>query len=781
MSRERLLSSYVSLVGHMTDYVASLTDGSVLALLELDGLPWQTLDEIDIRSRHRRWNSTLLNIAVDGLIFHVIQCRGLADPSVYPQGSFRSAFAEALDMTYRERLLDRSLYRNRTLLAVQLGRDNIAGQWIGEQFAKLRRRKAEIEVPEQRVMRLAAIVEILLADLAAYKPRRLGIVERNGRLFSEIAEALTFALTGVHRQVGLPCGPLSGMFSERVIVGSEAIEIRGPGYSAFAAGFGFRDYMAKTPPGVLDQFLASSYRCTVYQSFRVIRQADAVGKMSRKQHKMVSAGDKAASQIEELDAGMDDVQSRRVVMGEHCAVVLVFADELRSLNDIANAAWHDIADAGAVVAREDRALEAAYFSVIPGNAHLWPRPGVISSRNFTALAPLHAYPAGDAKGHWGGPIALFRTAGGTPYRFHLHVNGVGNTFVSGETGSGKSVWIAFLVAQAERAGAQVVLWDKDRGLDVLVRALGGRYLPLTNPTGLAPLKALTDSPEDITFLARLIRSLVASADGYTMSPEEDRRLHVALRAVMSLPVEYRGLSEVRAFLGAARDGAAVRLDKWCAGAELGWVVDNAEDVVRLDAPVIGFDQTDILDDSNARGPVMATLFHYTGKLVDGRRLMFVIDEFWRSLQEAAFADVVAGGLKTLRKQNAPVILATQSPRDALISPIAHTIREQCPTTVSFANPRAIREDYCEGGLGYTEPEFQIVRELQPAHGTFLVKQGTRSVVAQLPLAGMIDELAVLSGTARSVRLLDKARADVGDDPAAMLARFHEIRKSEAFA
>jgi type IV secretion system protein VirB4 len=71
--------------------------------------------------------------------------------------------------------------------------------------------------------------------------------------------------------------------------------------------------------------------------------------------------------------------------------------------------------------------------------------------------------------------------------------------------------------------------------------------------------------------------------------------------------------------------------------------------------------------------------------------------------------------------------------------------------------------------------------LQPAHGTFLVKQGTRSVVAQLPLAGMIDELTVLSGTARSVRLLDKARADVGDDPAAMLARFHEIRKSEAFA
>ena len=41
-----------------------------------------------------------------------------------------------------------------------------------------------------------------------------------------------------------------------------------------------------------------------------------------------------------------------------------------------------------------------------------------------------------------------------------------------------------------RQGATQVVFDKDRGLEILVRALGGEYLPLTNgvPTGFNPLQ-----------------------------------------------------------------------------------------------------------------------------------------------------------------------------------------------------------------------------------------------------------------------------------------------------
>ena len=40
------------------------------------------------------------------------------------------------------------------------------------------------------------------------------------------------------------------------------------------------------------------------------------------------------------------------------------------------------------------------------------------------------------------------------------------------------MFIGFLVAMLERRGATQVIFDKDRGLEILVRALGGEYLPL---------------------------------------------------------------------------------------------------------------------------------------------------------------------------------------------------------------------------------------------------------------------------------------------------------------
>jgi type IV secretion system protein VirB4 len=111
-----------------------------------------------------------------------------------------------------------------------------------------------------------------------------------------------------------------------------------------------------------------------------------------------------------------------------------------------------------------------------------------------------------------------------------------------------------------------------------VRALGGRYLQLRNPTNLAPLKALDATPDDLNFLAQLIRGLIVTGSDYTMTPEEDRRLAVGLRAVMALPRADRWLGEIRAFLGPSNSGAGARLEKWCASTgELSWVIDNERD------------------------------------------------------------------------------------------------------------------------------------------------------------------------------------------------------------
>ena len=257
-----------------------------------------------------------------------------------------------------------------------------------------------------------------------------------------------------------------------------------------------------------------------------------------------------------------------------------------------------------------------------------------------------------------------------------------------------------------------------------------------------------------------------------MLPDDSRRIAQGVRTLLRLPPQHRSLSELRAFLGQQNvAGAGAHLERWCAGGALGWAFDGEEDQVRLEAPFLGFDMTALLDDPDVRGPAMAYLFHRVEALVDGRRLVVAIDEFWKALADAEFRDMVNDKLKTIRKRNGALILATQSPRDALNSPIAHSIIEQCPTQILMPNARADARDYRDG-LKLTEPEFRMVREDLTVGGRrFLLKQGTASVACDLDLSDAPDCIAVLSGRERTVRLMETIIADSGSHPDAWLDDF----------
>jgi type IV secretion system protein VirB4 len=391
-------------------------DGSVTAVLESDGVAWETADTIDIVRRHEDYNTTMQNVSTDTLTISTYQCRGHADPSIYPNRNYPSAFAGNLSKRYRETLFDRSLFNNQLYISVTIAPARYVGDMIADQIAK--RKKPANDAPEDRVQRLDDICALIESKMSAYGIRRLGVAERGNALFSEMAEALVFAMTGIWRPIGLTTGRLSSsMFSERIIIGREAIEIRTPGWSSYAAMFGMKEYPASTWPGMFSAMSVAQYRCTLFQSFRFLSKATSDTIMNRKQNFMTGAGDKAYEQIEELRTAGNDLMANKFVMGGHSLSVIAFADSMRNLTGVATAAWRDIADSGVVVAREGPALEAAWLSMIPGNSRFWPRPGYVSSRNFAAMAPLHNFPQGPKRGHWGGPIAIFRGVAGTPTGF----------------------------------------------------------------------------------------------------------------------------------------------------------------------------------------------------------------------------------------------------------------------------------------------------------------------------------------------------------------------------
>ena len=374
---------------------------------------------------------------------------------------------------------------------------------------------------------------------------------------------------------------------------------------------------------------------------------------------------------------------------------------------------------------------------------------------------------------------MLKTASGAPFYFNFHFGDLGNTFVCGPSGAGKTVLVNFMLSQLEKHDPHMVFFDKDRGSDLFVRAAGGTYLPLKNgaPTGCAPLQALELTPANKVFLARFIAKLVGST-AHELSVSEAGDIALAIEGLADLPRQQRTIGALRAFLNNTDpEGIAARLRRWERAGPLGWVFDNEADNIGIGAKFLGYDMTDFLDNEDIRTPLMAYLFYRVEQLIDGRRIIIVIDEFWKALQDESFLDLAQNKLKTIRKQNGLMLFATQSPRDAINSPIAHTIIEQCPTQVFLPNARGDRSDYVDG-FKLTEREFELLsRELSIDSHRFIVKQSHNSVIAELDLNGFDDELAILSGRTANIELADEIRAELGSGKDDWLQIFQQRRSA----
>lgn len=759
---------------HVDDHALALDTGALAISLRLDGASFETSDPGELNGRLNKLNLAWRNLADERLAVwtHVVR----REDGVWPAGHFTSDFARGLDAAYRQSMAGQRLFTNELYLTLVLHPGTGPHDRLSQTISRLRRPTDDVKT---RLQRLHETCRDTIQHLGRYQPRVLGLYQHRGAWFSEPLEMLRLLLTGQAERVPLVAGHLSqAVYTARLIFGREVLEIREAGATRFAAMLGIKEYPAVTRPGLWDDLLKARFPLVASQSFAFLSKSAARGVMERKQNQFVSARDRAASQVAGLASALDDLTSNRFVMGDHQASVLVHSASLEDLPEAMSRARAILADSGLVAAREDLGLEGAFWAQFPGNFSRRPRPAAVTSRNFAALSPFHTYPTGKAEGnHWGPAVALMRTSAGSPFYFNFHVADLGHTFICGPSGSGKTVIQNFLLAQLEKLGATQVFLDKDRGAEIFVRASGGTYLPLHNgaPTGFAPLKALASTPANIAFLSQFVRSLV-TLPGERLTPSAQRAIDDAVAALMPMPAAERSLMALRVMLG-QRDagGVGARLERWCRGGPLGWVLDNETDLVGLDGRLVGFDLTEILDIPEVRQAVTGYLFHRIAALVDGRRFVLDIDEFWKVLGDEAFKDLTQDALKTWRKRDAFLVLGTQSPADVLKSPIAHTLVEMCATKIFLPNPSAMARDYCEG-FGLSDQEFRLVRdELSADQRRFLVKQGHDSVVVSLDLSGLPDELAVLSGRSDTVELAERLRAHHGDHPAEWLTHFHQQR------
>ena len=777
--REIPAGRHLPYLRHVDDQILELRDGTLMATLRLAGLAFETTDSDALNYRKDLRDAMLRAVAHPRLaLYHHIQRHPVAATTT---GLFPDAFSAKLDARWQARLAARQLYGNTLTITVLLRPARAAGLLprLASCLGAAGRDSATRTAADARL--LHATLEQLVAALIAYQPEVLTVTDTPQGPTSPLLAFLAGLYNATHLPIRLPYGDAGHILpARRISFGEDIIELAatGPHPATYAAIVSIKDYPGETTPGMLDALLRLPAELVISQSFAFVTRAAALSAMNLALRRLRAADDEALSLRDDLATAKDEVAAGRAAMGEHHLSILVRAPSQSATDAAASEVLAALSDLGIVAVREDLGLEAAFWAQFPGNFAMIARRALIGTANFASLASAHNFPTGRAQNNpWGPAIATFETTAAGPYHFNFHADGdLGNFVVIGPSGSGKTVIVNFLLAQARRLNPRIVLFDKDRGAELFIRAIGGAYDQLRpgTPSGLNPLR-LPDTPANRRFLIDWLAVLAETA-GPPLDAAERARIEAAVAANYAAPPAYRRLQTfVELLRGHQRptpDDLHARLRPWWGDGIHAWLFDNETDQVDLTHPTVGFDMTHLLDDPHLRTPAMMYLFHRVDERLDGTPTIIVVDEGWKALDDAVFAARIRDWLKTLRKRNGLLGFVTQNAGDALASQIAGTITEQTATQIFTPNPQARAEDYIDG-FHLTPHEFDLIRTLPDSTRCFLVRHGHDSVVLRLNLAGEHEILTILSGRERNVRRLDEIRARVGDDPADWLPELAE--------
>ncbi len=805
--REEPVASHIPYTRHIDDHALATKDGLLLSILKLDGFCFETADMAEINARLATRNILLRGLGTSrfAVMTHIV--RRAIEPSL--PGRIDNPFAAELDRRYGAALRSRRLFVNETYLSVirrpLQGRAGQAEGALRRLFAGGSGSDAVDRDEELRALNdaVANIVEVL----QPYGARRLSVVRRGAGWFSEPLEFLIMLLNGAKpRPMPLPRMALAqALASRRIHFGRATIGIQGATRqdSCFGAMLSVTEYPAYTGPGLTDGLLKAPHEFIVTQSFAIVDRPQAQAQIERV-GRQVEMSDEAGSIVaEHLEEARNELLASEALYGLHHMSVLCLGRDAAELDRAVTAIEAILTDLAMIHVREDLNAEAAFWAQLPGNLGYVARGAMISSKNFAGFASLHNYPSGRPAGnHWGPAIAILETSSQTAYYFNFHQRDLGNFTVVGPSGSGKTVALGFLLCQSLRLdpAPTCVFFDKDRGAEILIRALGGRYETLEpgQPTGFNPLSlaggADVRAGDTRAFLFQLFAFLLRAPDGRGLSAGEEQVIRNAIALTLDAGPEARSLDAfatlLRGRLKAGDEDLAGRLDPWRKLDQRGWLFANARDSFdwtasgateqRAQPRLFGFDMTRVLDDPAIRTAALLYIFHRIDELLIGPPTMIFLDEGWRLLDDPVFALFIKDKLKTIRKQNGIVGFGTQSAADIVRSSSANTLIEQSATNIFFPNPKADAASYGEA-FRLSDREVAWIRENGPELRSFLIRHGRDSVIAKLNLTGMPDLIKVLSGRTETVAELDVLRAELGDDPAAWLPVFCGWEARDAIA
>lgn len=431
-----------------------------------------------------------------------------------------------------------------------------------------------------------------------------------------------------------------------------------------------------------------------------------------------SINEDAVAMRRTAEEAITDASSGLVTFGYYTPVIIVFSDTRVELEEHCRLIAREVRRLGFTSRMETVNTMEAWLGSLPGHPEPNIRRPVLHSLNLADLLPLASVWPGQASCPCvyyppGSPPLLYgATTGATPFRLNLHVGDVGHTLILGPTGSGKSTLLALIAAQFRRyPGATLSVFDKGRSILPLTLAVGGQHYNIASDsdrTGFAPLQFL-DTDADAAWAEEWLGMMYELQSGSPASPRQKEALHRAIALMRSTAVG-RSLTD---FVSTVQDeGLRSGLTPYTISGQLGQLLDARSDgLAKNSMQVFELEELMNMGEKNLI-PVLLYLFRRIERSLTGQPAMLILDEAWIMLGHPVFREKIREWLKTLRRANCTVILATQQVSDAARSGIFDVLVESCPTKILLPNEEADtrgtethpgpRDLYAAMGLNETE-------------------------------------------------------------------------------
>jgi len=752
-------------LAHMLPYVSLIDDQTVrtqvnelFQCIRLDGANSYTTDDAYLDKVTALFTRIIAQLGPE-YSYYVHKVSKAIAPELEPVAD--DSFAGDVDRQWREKLASGGL-RDKTLTLTVIHRPP------QKSFLPFLNRSAPERFKEEtqkRVRRLTEAVNVFVSGLADLKPHVL----------SAKAGELVGFLGALNTGQELPLYPAStfgflsfNVANTRVTFFDDHFELsEGVVGHRYGKSFTIGEYAEGTSCTMFDM-LNLPVDMIVTHSFTPINSNLMAGRIKRQKRQMQASQDAALSLMEALDLAADDLEAKRQSFGEHHMVVTIFCDTLDELQTLSAEIVNAAAAEGVKMIGERVAAKAHYLSQHPGNQPKRVRASAITNRNFADFAAFHRTQLGKNASEvpWGKVITMLPTPEQSAYRFSYHEQGSpdkeptsGHTLIMGRPGSGKSVLSAFLMTQARRAGARIFVFDYRLGMEMAVRANGGSYAALKagQTTGLNPLWTEVDD-RGTAWLSDWLATLLYRADKPLTPVQTNRIQEVVRQNANATDPALRNWKDFASLFVSTDDGGDLhqRLLEWTSDGRYGWIFGQSlEDTFSLEGDVVGFDLTGILDSESdkERMAVLSYLFRRVEREIEDRRpTIIVIDEAWKALDNAYFAERLSNWLVTARKQNTVAVMMTQYASQLERTRTGKTIIEAVPTQILLPNIRAHASDYAM--LNLDEKELDVLLNTGSNSRLALIRDDQGSIVVDADLSVLGPNLTILGG-------MDKGEALVG--------------------